>query len=93
MRVLVIEPNARIGALVCGQLRQLGYEAEDVRNGVEGVSRSHNAMGIGFAGDFQIPEMDAYALRLQKSVDTIVGQSEEITAEIDSILGPEGAAE
>ena len=34
-RILIVEPNARIGALVSGQLRQEGYEAEDVRNGVE----------------------------------------------------------
>ena len=34
-RILIVEPNARIGVLVSGQLRQEGYEAEDVRNGVE----------------------------------------------------------
>jgi hypothetical protein len=50
-------------------------------------------MDIGFGGDRLIPELDVYAQRLHKSIDQIVGEREQIKAEIDSILGPEGNEE
>ncbi len=37
VRVLVVERNERIGGLISGQLRENGYEAIDVRHGVEVV--------------------------------------------------------
>ena len=45
-------------------------------------------MKIGFAGDDLIPKMDPYASRLQKSVDEITGQQEEIVKQIDAMMGP-----
>ena len=44
-------------------------------------------MNIGFGGDPLIPEMDAYAKRLAKTVDEIMAQKEDIKGQIDSILG------
>ena len=52
-----------------------------------------HTMDIGFGGDRLIPELDVYAQRLHKSIDQIVGEREQIKAEIDSILGPEGNEE
>ena len=45
-------------------------------------------MKIGFAGDDLIPKMDPYASSLQKSVDEITGQQEEIVKQIDAMMGP-----
>ena len=44
-------------------------------------------MNIGSGGDPLIPEMDAYAKRLAKTVDEITAKKDEIKSECDSILG------
>ena len=44
-------------------------------------------MKIGFAGDHLIPEMDPYAKRLQKSVEEITSQRDDIVSQVNSILG------
>jgi len=47
-------------------------------------------MEIGYAGDPLIPEMDPYAKRMQKSVEEITGQQEEIQTQVEAILGDKG---
>ena len=44
-------------------------------------------MGIGYGGDPLIPTMDPYAQRLQKSVEDVTSQKEDIISQCDSILG------
>ena len=50
-------------------------------------------MDIGFGGDRLIPPMDAYAKRLQKSVEEIVKNEDDIKAQCNSILGGDGSDE
>jgi len=44
-------------------------------------------MGIGYAGDPLIPEMDTYAKRLHKTVEEIAEHKDDFLAQCDSILG------
>ncbi len=44
-------------------------------------------MNIGSGGDPLIPQMDPYAKRLQKSVEEIVENQNDIVSQVDSILG------
>ncbi|MEE3259711.1 MAG: hypothetical protein VX293_10925 [Candidatus Latescibacterota bacterium] len=45
-------------------------------------------MEIGYAGDNLIPEMDIYAKRsFPKKLEEIVDQQEEITEQVEAILG------
>jgi HD-like signal output (HDOD) protein len=44
-------------------------------------------MKIGYGGDELIPAMDPYAARLQKSVEEITAQRDEITGQIDAMIG------
>ncbi len=51
-------------------------------------------MKIGYAGDDLIPAMDPYAARLQKSVEEITAQHEQIVGQIDAMVGgSDGEAE
>jgi len=43
-------------------------------------------MGVGYAGDPLIPEMDPYADRLRITVDSIVARKEEIVKQVESIV-------
>ena len=47
-------------------------------------------MNIGSDGDPLIPEMDPYAKRLQKSVEEIVENQNDIVSQCNSILGVDG---
>ena len=46
-------------------------------------------MEIGYAGDPLIPEMDPYAKRMQKSVDEITDQQEELEEQVEAMMGGE----
>ena len=48
-------------------------------------------MNIGSGGDPLIPVMDPYAKRLQKSVEEILENQEDIVSQCDSILGVDGS--
>ena len=51
-------------------------------------------MKIGYAGDDLIPPMDPYAARLQKSVEEITAQRDQIVGQIDAMVGgSDGEAE
>lgn len=47
-------------------------------------------MGIGYAGDDLIPQVDPYARRIQKSVDEILAHTDDFKKQIDSIVGDLG---
>ncbi|MEW6749969.1 MAG: response regulator [Candidatus Latescibacterota bacterium] len=47
-------------------------------------------MGIGYAGDPLIPELDPYARRMQKSLEDITGQQSAIEEQVEAILGDRG---
>ena len=44
-------------------------------------------MEIGYAGDPLIPEMDPYAKRMQKSVEEITDQQEELEEQVEAMMG------
>ena len=44
-------------------------------------------MGIGYAGDPLIPEMDPYAKRLQKSIQAVIERQAEVESQVEAIIG------
>ena len=73
-RILLIERNPRIGALVSGQLREKGYEAADVRHGAEAVLELRKQACDAILIDYQVPMgaiKTARILRLHPKYNTI----------------------
>ena len=73
-RILVIERNAKIGELVTGQLREKGFEADDVRHGAEAALKLRDHPTKIILMDNQIAMggiKTARILRLHKKYNTI----------------------
>ncbi len=74
VRVLVVERNERIGGLISGQLRENGYEAIDVRHGVEVVVELRRQVADVILMDNQVPMgglKTARLIRLHDKYNTI----------------------
>jgi HD-like signal output (HDOD) protein/CheY-like chemotaxis protein len=74
LRILIVDRNQKIGSLVCGQLREKGYEARDVRHGAEAAVALRDAGADIILLDHQIPMggvRTARVLRLHPRYRTI----------------------
>jgi DNA-binding response OmpR family regulator len=77
MRVLLIEDDAQISALVVNALRQAGYEVDHADNGLKGLEKSVTGVYDLMVLDLMLPGLDGLALlerlrQISQSIPTLI---------------------
>ncbi len=71
LKILVVEDDRAINGLVCGVLRNKGYEVTACFDGEEGLAALENASYSMIVSDVMMPKMDGFAFaEAVRSIDT-----------------------
>lgn len=72
-RILVMDDDSNLRAILCQMFKRAGYEVADARNGVEAVQMYHENPADLLIADLLMPEKDGFAtfLELKKNFPDI----------------------